>query len=210
MKQDKLGLGLPLLLVLGGLSAFGPLCMDMYLPGLPQLATDFGADASAVQLTLTACLLGLALGQLVGGSLADIYGRRKPLLWGLSAFALSSALCSLAPTVQVLTGLRLLQGLAGGFGIVVSRAIVADRYSGVSAARVFSLLMIVSGTVPVLAPLAGGQLLRLTDWRGVFWVLAAVGALLLLATIFVIDETLPARPRERGGLRRTFRGSPNS
>ena len=207
VKQDKLGLRLPLLLVLGALSAFGPLCMDLYLPGLPQLANDFGAEPSAVQLTLTACLLGLALGQLLGGSLADLYGRRKPLLWGLSAFALSSALCSLAPTVQILTGFRLLQGVAGGFGIVVARAIVADRYSGVRAARVFSLLMIVSGTVPVLAPLAGGQLLRLTDWHGVFWVLAAVGALLLLATIFVIDETLPARSdKPGGGLAQTFRG----
>jgi DHA1 family bicyclomycin/chloramphenicol resistance-like MFS transporter len=118
---------------------------------------------------------------------------------------LSSALCSLAPTVPILTGLRLLQGLAGGFGIVVSRAIVADRYSGVRAARVFSLLMVVNGTVPILAPIAGGQLLRVTDWRGVFWVLAGIGALLLLATIFVIDETLPAHPRD-GGLARTARG----
>jgi DHA1 family bicyclomycin/chloramphenicol resistance-like MFS transporter len=204
---EKVGLRLPLLLVLGGLSAFGPLCMDLYLPGLPQLASEYGTDPAAVQLTITACLLGLALGQLVGGSLADLYGRRKPLLWGLAAFVLSSALCSLAPTVPILTGLRLLQGLAGGFGIVVSRAIVADRYSGVRAARVFSLLMVVNGTVPILAPIAGGQLLRVTDWRGVFWVLTGVGALLLLATIFVIDETLPERPREgEGGLARTIKG----
>lgn len=129
----------------------------------------------------------------------------KPLLWGLAAFVLSSVLCSLAPTVPILTGLRLLQGLAGGFGIVVSRAIVADRYSGVRAARVFSLLMVVNGTVPILAPIAGGQLLRITDWRGVFAVLAGIGVLLLLATIFVIKETLPTEPRE-GGLAQTVRG----
>ncbi|WP_051796407.1 multidrug effflux MFS transporter [Streptomyces sp. NRRL S-87] len=195
-----------MVLVLGALSAFGPLSLDMYLPGLPQLAGEFGATASDAQLTLTACLLGLALGQLVAGPLADAWGRRRPLLWGLAAYAVGSALCAFAPSVGALTGLRLLQGFAGGFGIVISRAIVSDLYSGTAAARVFSLLMVVNGSAPILAPLLGGQLLRLTDWRGVFWVLSLVGTLILAGAALVIGETLPPESRGARGFGATVRG----
>jgi DHA1 family bicyclomycin/chloramphenicol resistance-like MFS transporter len=203
---------LRLVLVLGALSAFGPLSLDMYLPGLPQLAEDFGVGAADAQLTLTACLLGLALGQLVAGPLADRLGRRRPLLWGLAGYAAASVLCALAPTAGALTGARLLQGLAGGFGIVIARAVVSDLYEGPAAARVFSLLMVVNGSAPILAPLAGGQLLRLTDWRGVFLALTLIGTAILAGSALVLRETLPAAARAEaaaaggGGLSRTLRG----
>ncbi|MEV7415961.1 multidrug effflux MFS transporter [Streptomyces sp. NPDC089919] len=197
---------LRMVLVLGALSAFGPLSLDMYLPGLPQLAGDFGASAADAQLTLTACLLGLALGQLVAGPLSDAVGRRRPLLWGLAGYALASVLCAFAPSVGALTGLRFLQGVAGGFGIVISRAVVSDRYSGTAAARVFSLLMVVNGSAPILAPLFGGQLLRLTDWRGVFCALSVVGALILAGAALVLRETLPPESRGGRGIGETVRG----
>ncbi|WP_328969444.1 multidrug effflux MFS transporter [Streptomyces sp. NBC_00239] len=198
-------LPLRLVLVLGALSAFGPLSLDMYLPGLPELAGDLGVGAADAQLTLTACLLGLAFGQLVAGPLADRWGRRRPLLWGLAGYAVASVLCAFAPSAPALTGLRLLQGLAGGFGIVIARAVVSDLYEGPAAARVFSLLMIVNGTAPILAPLAGGQLLRLTDWRGVFWVLSLTGTLILAGAAAVLRETLPPQARGGGGLGGTVR-----
>ncbi|MCB5163447.1 multidrug effflux MFS transporter [Streptomyces bambusae] len=196
---------LRLVVVLGALSAFGPLSLDMYLPGLPDLAGDLHVGAADAQLTLTACLLGLAFGQLVGGPMADRWGRRRPLLWGLAGYAVASVLCAFAPNAPALTGLRLLQGLAGGFGIVIARAVVSDLYEGAAAARVFSLLMIVNGAAPILAPLAGGQLLRLTDWRGVFLVLALTGAAILAGAALLLRETLPAEARGGGGPGRIVR-----
>ncbi|WP_232248521.1 multidrug effflux MFS transporter [Streptacidiphilus rugosus] len=198
--------GLRLLLILGSLSAFGPLSLDMYLPGLPQLASGFHVSDAAVQLTLTSCLIGLALGQLVAGPMADAWGRRRPLLIGLAAYALASVLCAFAPSVETLTALRIVQGLAGGAGIVISRAVVSDLHQGVAAARFFSALMLVNGTAPILAPVIGGQLLRFTDWRGVFVALALIGCLLLTAAAFGLRETLPPAGRRRGGLGETLRG----
>ncbi|MEZ0067500.1 DHA1 family bicyclomycin/chloramphenicol resistance-like MFS transporter [Streptacidiphilus sp. MAP12-20] len=198
--------GLRLLLILGALSAFGPLSLDMYLPGLPQLAGDFHVSDAAVQLTLTSCLIGLALGQLVAGPMADAWGRRRPLLIGLAAYALASVLCALAPSVETLTTLRIVQGLAGGVGIVISRAVVSDLHKGVAAARFFSALMLVNGTAPILAPVIGGQLLRFTDWRGVFLALALIGCLLLAAAALGLRDTLPPAGRRRGGLGETLRG----
>jgi DHA1 family bicyclomycin/chloramphenicol resistance-like MFS transporter len=196
---------LRLLVVLGALSAFGPLSLDMYLPALPALARDFGVPDAGVQLTLTSCLIGLAVGQLVAGPLSDRWGRRVPLLIGLAGYVAASVLCSFAPNVTVLTGLRVVQGLAGAAGIVISRAIVRDFYEGVAAARFFSLLMLVNGLAPILAPVLGGQLLRFTSWRGIFLVLALTGAALLAATVVVVGETLPPGRRRRGGLGQTFR-----
>lgn len=193
------------MLVLGGLSAFGPLALDLYLPGLPQLSTDLRASSSMGQLSLSVCMVGLALGQLLVGPFTDRVGRRRPLLIGVATFAMSAALCALAPTIEVLLALRLLTGLAGGAGIVIARAMVRDLYDGTGMARMFALLMLVNGTAPVLAPVLGGLLLVVTDWRGLFWVLAAIGAL-LLATAGRLPETLPPqrrRPGGRGALLRT-------
>ena len=189
-----------LVVLLGALSTFGPLSMDLYLPGLPSMATDLSAPAWAAQLTITTCMLGLASGQLVAGPVSDARGRRAPLLAGLTAYMVASMLCALAPTVWALLVLRLVQGLAGAAGIVIARAIVRDLHSGIEAARFFAMLMLVAGLAPILAPLVGGQLLHVTDWRGVFVVLAAIGAVLLLAAWWALADTLPVERRHSGGL----------
>ena len=192
-----------LVLLLGALSAFGPLSMDMYLPGLPSMARDLSAPAWAAQLTITTSMLGLAGGQLVAGPVSDALGRRRPLLAGLAAYMATSLLCAMAPTIWLLLVFRLIQGIAGAAGIVIARAIVRDLYEGVAAARTFAMLMIVGGLAPILAPLAGGALLHVTDWRGIFVVLAGIGALLLLAAWAMLAETLPAQRRHEGGLTAT-------
>ena len=189
-----------LVVLLGALSTFGPLSMDMYLPGLPAMARDLSAPAWAAQLTITTSMLGLAGGQLVAGPISDTLGRRRPLLAGLAAYMVTSLLCAMAPNVWVLLVLRLAQGCAGAAGIVIARAIVRDLHEGVAAARFFALLMLVSGLAPILAPIAGGQLLHVTDWRGIFVVLAGIGALLLLAAWWALSETLAPAVRHGGGL----------
>ncbi|MGY1769678.1 multidrug effflux MFS transporter [Blastococcus sp. SYSU D00813] len=194
-----------LLVLLGALSAFGPLSMDLYLPALPAVEDDLRAGQSPVQLTLSAVALGLAAGQLVAGPLSDRFGRRGPLLLGVGAWALASLLCALSPTVWVLVAIRLLQGLGGAAGIVLARAIVRDRYEGTEAARVFAVLASIGGAAPVLAPVVGGQLLRVTDWRGLFVVLAGIGLALLVAAAWRLPETLPPDRRVPGGVRTTLR-----
>jgi MFS transporter, DHA1 family, multidrug resistance protein len=187
-------------LILGGLSAIGPLSTDMYLPALPMLSRELGASMAQTQLTLSAGILGLALGQVIAGPSSDALGRRRPLLIGLAIFALASLLCIVAPSVAVLTVLRFVQGVAGAAGIAIALAIVSDLYTGVAQARVFSLLMLVSGLAPIVAPVVGSQLLTFTSWRGIFVALALIGAVLLLATSFGLGETLPAGRRQSGGI----------
>ncbi|HWI71347.1 MAG TPA: multidrug effflux MFS transporter [Baekduia sp.] len=184
-----------LLTVLGALSAFGPLSIDLYLPSLPSIGDDLDASASSIQLSITACLVGLAVGQIYAGPLSDRLGRRRVLAAGLVAFVAASALCAAAPSAAVLIGLRLVQGLAGSFGIVISRAIVRDLHEGDEMNRVFSRLMLVSGVAPVVAPLLGAQLLHVMGWRGLFVVLTAVGAAIALAAAVIIPETLPPERR---------------
>ncbi|MFI9254304.1 multidrug effflux MFS transporter [Streptomyces sp. NPDC053069] len=192
--------GLLVTLVLGGLTATPPLAMDMYLPSLPEVTESLHAPAATVQLTLTACLLGMALGQLVVGPMSDRWGRRRPLLTGLAVYLLATALCAFAPNVGTLVAFRLAQGLAGAAGIVIARAVVRDLYDGVAMARFFSTLMLISGTAPIVAPLIGGQILRVTDWRGVFVVLTAVGALLTALVWLRLPETLAPGDRHEGGV----------
>lgn len=191
--------------VLGALSAFGPLSMDLYLPGLPRLAGSLGASASTAQLTLTACLLGLAAGQLLSGPWSDAAGRRRPLVIGVGAYVAVSLACAAAPSILTLVGLRFVQGLAGAVGIAVSRAIVRDLRSGAAAARLFSGLLLVNGLAPVVAPVLGGQLLHTTDWRGLFVVLAVLGALILAGTVALVPESHPVALRRSGGLADTLR-----
>ncbi|MFJ3641967.1 multidrug effflux MFS transporter [Streptomyces sp. NPDC090108] len=201
--------GLLLTLMLGALTATTPLAMDMYLPSLPEVTRTLHAPAAPVQLTLTACLAGMALGQLVIGPMSDRWGRRRPLLAGLALYLVATALCALAPNVEALIAFRLAQGLAGAAGIVVARAVVRDLYDGVAMARFFSTLMLISGLAPIVAPLIGGQILRVTDWRGVFVVLAVLGAVVLVAVRLRLPETLPPAARHRGGVGealRTMRG----
>ncbi|MGY5031491.1 multidrug effflux MFS transporter [Streptomyces sp. 900116325] len=201
--------GLLVTLVLGGLTALPPLSMDMYLPALPAVTDALHAPAATVQLTLTACLGGMALGQVVVGPMSDRWGRRRPLLLGMVVYVLATALCVFAPTTELLIGFRLLQGLAGAAGIVIARAVVRDMYDGVEMARFFSTLMLISGVAPVIAPLIGGQVLRFTDWRGIFAVLTVVGVLLTLVVWKWLHETLPPEERHTGGVGdalRTMRG----
>ncbi|WP_406445954.1 multidrug effflux MFS transporter [Streptomyces sp. NBC_01613] len=192
--------GLLVTLILGGLTATPPLAMDMYLPSLPEVTDSLHAPAATVQLTLTACLLGMALGQLVAGPMSDRWGRRRPLLIGLVAYVVSTALCAFAPTVEFLVAFRLAQGLAGAAGIVIARAVVRDLYDGVAMARFFSTLMLIGGVAPIIAPLIGGQILRVTDWRGVFVVLTVVGTVLTGFVWTKLPETLPVGERHRGGV----------
>ncbi|MGC5397709.1 multidrug effflux MFS transporter [Streptomyces sp. DT20] len=192
--------GLLVTLVLGGLTALPPLSMDMYLPALPAVTDALHAPASTVQLTLTACLTGMALGQVVVGPMSDRWGRRRPLLLGMIIYVFATAICVFAPTVELLIGFRLLQGLAGAAGIVIARAVVRDMYDGMEMARFFSTLMLISGVAPVIAPVIGGQVLRLTDWRGIFAVLTVVGTLLTLVVWKWLRETLPPEERHTGGI----------
>jgi MFS transporter, DHA1 family, multidrug resistance protein len=195
---------LGLVIVLGALIAFGPMSIDMYLPAFPDLTAHFHATESQVQLTLTTCLAGLALGQLLYGPVSDALGRRRPLYAGLFAYIVASVLCAVAPSVSVLAGLRLVQGLGGAAGIVIARAVVRDMYSGVAAARYFSALMLVNGLAPMLAPLAGSEVLRFTSWKGVFVALTLYGLLLVLGVALALPETHPPERRRRGGLRDTL------
>ncbi|MQY32902.1 Bicyclomycin resistance protein [Streptomyces sp. RB17] len=197
--------GLLVTLLLGGLTATTPLAMDMYLPSLPEVTRSLHAPAVTVQLTLTACMAGLALGQLVIGPMSDRWGRRRPLLAGLAGYLLATALCALAPNAETLIAVRLLQGLAGSAGVVIARAVVRDLYDGVAMARFFSTLMLISGAAPIVAPLIGGQILRVTDWRGVFVVLTAVGVLLTALVWLRLPETLPAAHRHSGGVGHALR-----
>jgi MFS transporter, DHA1 family, multidrug resistance protein len=192
-----------MLFVLGGLSAFAPLSTDMYLPGLPQLTRALGASSSAAQLTLSACMVGLAIGQLLTGPISDAHGRRLPLLSGLALYVAASVGCAAAPTLPLLLAARFVQGLAGAAGISIARAIVRDNSAGAEAARAYALLMAITGLGPILAPVAGGLLLHVTDWRGVFVALGGIGAALLIAAVVSVPDTLPAELRHRGGLRAT-------
>lgn len=191
--------------LLGALASFGPLSIDMYLPALPSLASDLKASTSLTQLSLTACLLGIALGQLFAGPISDVSGRRRPLLIGLVAYAISSLLCVFSPNIITFVILRFVQGLAGSAGIVISRAIVRDLYSGSEMTQFFSLLMLVNGVVPIMAPIVGGQILEFTTWRGIFAVLSGVGVLMLLGVVWGLKETLPISLRSKSGVQNTLR-----
>lgn len=191
-------------LILGTLSAFGPLSLDMYLPALPTLADEFQSSTSYAQLSLTACMVGLAAGQLLAGPLSDVRGRRTPLIAGLILYTIASILCLVSPTMGSFVVLRFIQGAAGAAGIVISRAVVRDVYSGPELTRFFSLLMLINGVAPIAAPIIGGQLLAYTSWRGVFILLSIIGILTLVAVVVGLGETLPTERRSSGGLKQTL------
>jgi len=194
-----------LFLVLGALSGIAPFSIDTYLPALPSISRELSASASTVQLTITACLLGIAVGQLVIGPLSDRWGRRQPLIAGMTAFALSSLLCALAPSMWLLIAARAGQGLSGAAGIVLANAIVGDLHRGRGAARYFSRLWLIGGLAPIVAPLVGGAILQFATWRVVFGLLAAGGAALTLAATLGVPETHPRERRSRGSLMLTLR-----
>ncbi|MGR9460662.1 multidrug effflux MFS transporter (plasmid) [Rhizobium leguminosarum] len=187
-------------LILGLLSAIGPFAIDMYLPALPSIGQDLHADNNVTQLTLLAFFISFALAQLVYGPLSDMWGRKLPLYLGIGLFAVASIGCALATDIETLIAFRFVQGIGGAAGMVIPRAIVRDMHTGVQAARLMSLLMLVFSISPILAPLTGSAVIEFYGWRGVFWVvtIAAFIGLVLLAT--QLEETRSANERSGSGL----------
>lgn len=202
-----LPLALPAILTLALLSAVAPLATDMYLPGFPRMAEDLATGASSIQMTLTAFLIGLAAGQLVIGPLSDRFGRRKPLLWGTLVAIASGIACAMTPGIGALIGLRFLQGLGGAAGVVLSRAIIADRSADAAgAARLLQVMMLIGGLAPVLAPIVGTGVVALAGWRAVFGLLAILSLLSLLGTLRWVEESHPEENRSEGGFGALGRG----
>lgn len=201
-------MNLRMVLILGALSAFGPLAIDFYLPAFPAMAQAFATDEKHVQTTLAAYFLGLSIGQLAYGPVADRFGRRKPLLFGVTLFTLASLACAYAPNLDTLVLARFVQALGGCAGMVLSRAIVSDKCDPVASAKVFSQLMLVMGLAPILAPMLGGVLVNLAGWQSIFLVLSLFSAACLLAVSLGLPESLPVdMPRQplSGALRQYLR-----
>ena len=201
-------MNLRILLILGALSAFGPLAIDFYLPAFPAMAKAFVTDEHHVQTTLAAYFLGLSIGQLAYGPVADRFGRRKPLLFGVALFTLASLGCAYAPNLDTLIVARFVQALGGCAGMVLSRAIVSDKCDAVASAKAFSQLMLVMGLAPILAPMLGGLLVNIAGWQSIFLVLSLFSAACLLAVVLGMPESLPAHiPRQplSGALRQYLR-----
>ena len=201
-------MNLRIVLILGALSAFGPLAIDFYLPAFPAMAQAFGTDEQHVQTTLAAYFLGLSLGQLAYGPVADRFGRRAPLLFGITLFTLASLACAYAPNLETLVLARFVQALGGCAGMVLSRAIVSDKCDPVASAKVFSQLMLVMGLAPILAPMLGGVLVNVSGWQSIFLVLSLFSAACLLAVSLGLPESLPPdMPRQplSGALRQYLR-----
>ena len=180
-------------LTLGLLTAIGPLCTDFYLPALPEITDQLQATGTQTQFSLTAALIGLGLGQLFFGPLSDRIGRKKPLALSLLLFIFSSAMCAMTQDIHLLIFWRFVQGFAGAGGSVLSRSIARDRYQGAMLTQFFALLMTVNGIAPVLAPVIGGYLITAFNWRILFWAMAGIGVVLLLLSVVVLHETLPAK-----------------
>lgn len=192
-------------LLLGLFSTLGPFTIDMYLPAFPEIVEQFGTTASLVQLSLTACLLGLGIGQLVMGSLSDVHGRRNPLLISMAVYVISSLGCAFAPHIGLLIACRFLQGFAASAGIVISRAIARDLYAGHELTRFFSLLLLVGNLGPLVAPVAGSGVLSFSSWIGVFVALSLLGIYLWTMTKWRLRETLPAERRSPANVKQQLR-----
>ena len=192
-----------LIIILASLTAFSPLSIDMYLPSFPQIAAEFGVSVARVELSLATFFIGLSCGQLLYGTATDRFGRKKPLYIGLSLYCAASLLCALAPNSGTLIALRLFPALGACGGIVIARATVRDLFDTQESARVFSLLMLVMGAAPILAPLFGGYVALLFGWRAIFAVVAAISAVCLLAVYRYLPETREPNPQVRPG--RSFR-----
>ncbi|AKK28579.1 multidrug effflux MFS transporter [Mycobacterium sp. EPa45] len=184
-----------LLVVLALLNAVAPVATDLYLPAFPEMTAELQASATAVQLTLTAFLLGLTFGQLLFGPLSDRLGRRGPLIVGAVLCVLASVIAATAPTIGVLIAARFAQGFTGAAGMVIGRAVISDLAAGKAAGRAFSLMMIVGGVAPVVAPFAGGLLVGPVGWRGILWVVCAITVAMLVASVAVVSESHPAHRR---------------
>ncbi|CAM4227015.1 Bcr/CflA family multidrug efflux MFS transporter [Lederbergia lenta] len=196
---------LRLALILGMLAALGPLTIDMYLPSFPTIANEYGTNASLVQFSLTACLLGLGIGQLIIGPMSDVRGRRLPLIIFLTLYFVASIACAFAPNIYLFIVARFTQGFAAAAGIVISRAVVRDVYSGRELTKFFALLMLINNLAPILAPVAGGGILKFTKWNGVFIVLGMIGILLVIIVSSRLKETLPPQDRVPSNIGQTLK-----
>jgi MFS transporter, DHA1 family, multidrug resistance protein len=192
--------GRALILILGVLTALAPLAIDMYLPALPEIARQLGVETGEVQLTLSVFMIGAAVGQAFYGPVADRWGRRGPLLAGMVVFSLAAVGCAGAQSLRSLLGWRLLMALGGSASMVIPRAVVRDLFEEKDSARVYSVLMLILGVSPILAPTLGGQMLGLTGWRGIFWVLAGVGAACTAGVAWILAESQPRERRAKGGI----------
>ena len=186
-----------LVLFLGVLAAIGPFVMDLYLPAMPGVVTYFNTSMSTVQLSLTSCMIGLAIGQLIIGPLSDKYGRKMPLLICITIFTLSGIGIVMAENIQTLIAFRFLQGISSAGGVVIARAAAADLYEGQEMARFFALLMSVNGVAPIIAPVVGSMLLEITGWHGIFAFQAGLGILLFIACLR-FQESLSVNKRHDG------------
>jgi DHA1 family bicyclomycin/chloramphenicol resistance-like MFS transporter len=187
-------------IILGALTAMGPLAIDMYLPSFPTIAREFGSTTAAVEATAAAYFTGMAVGQSLYGPISDRLGRKLPLYAGLVLFVAASIGCAFAPSVPALLTLRFVQALGGCAQIVIARAMVRDLFDERDSMRVLSLLILVMGVAPILAPLLGGQLLVTFGWRSVFWVLAGYALACMAAVSALVPETLAAPHRRRDSL----------
>jgi MFS transporter, DHA1 family, multidrug resistance protein len=195
-----------LAIILGILSAFGPLSIDMYLPGLPAIARDFGVETAVAQQTLSAFFVGLAVGQLLYGPISDRLGRRRPLLFGCALYALACLGCFVSPSLNGLILLRFAMALGACAGMVITRSVVRDLFDQRESARMYSMLVLVMGLAPILAPLVGGQLLLYFGWRVIFLALSAFGVLCIVLVYFGLPESLPSERRTRQSLGAVLRG----
>ncbi|NAZ83315.1 Bcr/CflA family efflux MFS transporter [Kineococcus sp. R8] len=183
------------------LTAIAPLATDMYVPAFPDVARELGTTATGVQLTLTTFFVGMAAGQLVGGPSSDQRGRRRPLLAATVVVLLASVACALAPTIALLGAARFVQGFAGGWAMVIARAVVVDLASGSQLVRALNLVQGAGGVAPIAAPLLGGVVLQFSTWRAPFWLIALITLVTLVVTHRVVPESLPPERRHTGGLR---------
>lgn len=196
--------GFLLMLILGSIQAIMPISIDLYLPSLPTIANEFNVTAGAVQFTLAIFLIGVGLGQVVYGPLTDKYGRKGPLAVGFCIYILGALACALAPTITILIAGRFLQALGASAGSVISGAIARDLWRGKVLADRLSVLMLVLGVAPILAPSLGGVILSFWNWHGVFWVLVGYG-IIMLFTLTHLPETSSASERDSIQLRDTAR-----
>lgn len=194
-----------LALLLGALAAMGPLTIDMYLPSFPEIAASFDTTASLVQVSLTACLLGLGIGQLIFGPMSDVHGRKKPLVFSLIGYGVASVISALSPSITAFIVARFLQGFAASAGVVISRAIVRDTFNGRALTKFFATLMLINNLAPILAPILGGAILTFTGWRGIFAVLSIIGFLFFIIILWRFEESLPEEARVPSDLGNTLR-----
>ncbi|MFK3657785.1 multidrug effflux MFS transporter [Pediococcus pentosaceus] len=195
-----------LVFFMGVVSATGPLSMDMYLPGLPEMQRAFHSSASTLQLSITFCLIGLAVGQLTVGPISDRIGRRVPLVVGFGLYAVTSLMLIFTTNIYLFIGIRLIQGLAGSTGQVLSRAVARDLFNGHELTKFYAMLMAVNGAFPIIAPIIGGALLSIVQWQGIFVLLFVIGILVMVGVLCTLPETLKVTNNEVLTLGQTFKG----